>query len=156
MKTGRYAEGERNRQLIIDYLIDHPGSYGPEILAALNLDKTTGSDRLGYMTNHLGELRRESALYECIGYTGQIYRNRSFRYWAVVTKTRSHTETAKKIASNTTKKKSTKVVEVIDKTAQEWRGGSFKNTRHDRPVTICPDAMRGVGHRTMTYLEANA
>lgn len=153
MKTGRYAEGEANRQLIIDYCNSNPGKFGPEILAALKLDKVTGADRLGYMTNHLGELRRESGAYTSIGKDGQMYRNQSFRYWAVVTATRSQAETAKIIAANT-RKKMAGPVEVIDKTAQKWRGGSYKNTRHDRPVTPYPDAMRGVGFRGMTQLEA--
>lgn len=153
MKTGRYAEGEASRQVILDYCNANPGKFGPEILAALNLDKTTGADRLGHMTNKLGELRREGAMYTGIGNSGQIFRNQSFRYWAVVTATRSQSETAKIIVANTRKKKA-EPVEVIDKTAQKWRGGSYKNTRHDRHVTPSPDAIRGAGYRGMTQLEA--
>lgn len=156
MKTGRYKEGQRNRQAIIDHLIAHPGALGPDIIEALNasgvrVDKVTGAGRLQRMTNS-GELRRERAMYSGLDCYGNTYRTPTYAYWALVTETRSQTDVAATLVANT--KKREPVEEPVDRNAQKWVGGSFRNTRGDRPVTVCPDAMKGVGLRGMTQLEA--
>ena len=152
MKTGRYMEGQQNRQAILDYVNAHPGAFGPEIQDALGIDKSTGAGRLQRMTNS-GELRREREIYEGIDRDGNQYKNLSFRYWALVKTTRSQQDVAITLAANVRAKEKP---EPEDKRAQKWIGGSFRNTKHDRGVTPCPDSMRGIGYRGMTQLEAMA
>lgn len=154
MKTGRYLEGQRNRQEVIDYLVANPGAFGPEIISALKLDGVTGAGRLQRMTN-FGELRREKGIYVGTDSIGRVYKNASFQYWALVTKTRSQEEVLKSVAQNFNSMKKKKH-DSIDHRAGKWVGGSFRNTKQDRPVVKCPDAMSGVGFRGMTQLESMA
>lgn len=155
MKTGRYLEGQRNRQAILDHVNQNPGAYGPEILAALGVDAVTGAGRLQRMT-HAGELQRVKSVYISTNCEGFTYKAPSYRYWALVKETRSQQDVAKTIYLNIKRQKQEKQPEPLDKNAQRWIGGSFKNTRSDRPAVPCPDAMKGVGYRGMTYLEAMA
>lgn len=145
---GRYAEGAYNRQLVLDYVNEHPGVLGPHICEALGMEKSTCATRLVRMCDQK-ELRREKALIEvpCMG--GKTQKLHTYAYWATATQTRSHEAVAQHVAANPRMKQAT-IKE------GKWVGGSFRNTNDQRQATPCPDAMQGVGPRGMTYLEAMA
>lgn len=99
MKAGRYIEGARNRQQILDYLNANPGKMAPEIIKDLGLDKIVGSDRLGKMY-HRGELSREKAMYCGVNSAGKNFCMGTFAYTAKVTKTVGADEMLTRIAEN--------------------------------------------------------
>lgn len=127
MKIGRYVEGARNRQQIIDYLISNPGALAPDIIRNLGLDKVTGSDRLGKMYSR-GELSRVKAIYNGVNSKGKSFSMWTYAYTAKVTKTVGADEMLKKVAENVHQKP----VEKIKKTPKtpKWL---TRNTDPDRP-----------------------
>lgn len=88
MKTGRYEEGARNRQAVLDYVIANPWAKAPEIIAALRLGKVSGAIRLERMTNIFKELERRPVLFERINSIGIRSCQKTFEYRALVEKTR--------------------------------------------------------------------
>ena len=127
MKIGRYVEGARNRQQIIDYLISNPGALAPDIIRNLGLDKVAGSDRLAKMCSR-GELSRVKAKYCGVNSKGKSFCMWTYAYTAEVTKTVGADEMLKKVAENVHQKP----VEKIKKTPKtpKWL---TRNTDPDRP-----------------------
>ena len=99
MKTGRYEEGARNRQAILDYVNANPGKMGPEIIKALGLDKVTGADRLGTMYRR-GELDREKATFCGINSAGKRFCMGTFAYTALVKTTMGADEMLNRVSEN--------------------------------------------------------
>jgi len=138
-RTGRYQEGAYNRQQVLDYLHDNPGATAIEILAAVRIGKTNGATLLRRMSD-MGELSRVKALYK----TPDGHRI-TYAYTALVRETRNADTVREIIAANVNGHK--------PKKTPKW---VTRNTDPERPVTPNPDAMRGVGYRGMTQLEAMA
>lgn len=88
MKTGRYEEGARNRQAVLDYVILHPWAKAPEIIEALKLGKVAGAIRLQKMAEVFKELERRPVFYERYNSIGIWSCQRTFEYRALVEKTR--------------------------------------------------------------------
>jgi len=87
VKTGRYEEGARNRQAVLDFVIAHPWAKAPEIIDALKLGKVSGAIRLQKMAE-AGELTRRPVWFERINSIGIRSCQKTFEYNAVVLKTR--------------------------------------------------------------------
>ena len=127
MKIGRYVEGARNRQEILDYLISNPGSLAPDIIRNLGLDKVAGSDRLGKMYSR-GELSRVKAIYHGVNTKGKSFSMWTYAYTAKVTKTVNADAMLRKVAENVQQKP----VETTKKDSKtpKWL---TRNTDPDRP-----------------------
>lgn len=132
MKSGRYAEGQRNRQAALDYINRNQGAKGPDIFSALGWDKVTGATRLAKMTVN-GELSREKCVYQGVNVFGQPYAMTTYAYTARVKRTRGADEVAASIAANLraegdrTREKSARKV----KAKPKWL---TRNTDPDRPA----------------------
>jgi len=73
----RLKEGEVLRQEALDYIIKHPGCFGPEVAFEYGWNISSCTSRLQDMTDR-GELRRVRDHY------GRTF---SYRYWHIVEKT---------------------------------------------------------------------
>ena len=88
MKTGRYEEGARNRQAVLDFVIAHPWAKAPEIIKFLKLGKQSGARRLQQMVETFKELERRPVFHERINSIGIRSVQRTFEYRALVERTR--------------------------------------------------------------------
>lgn len=82
----RFEKAEAMRQAALDYINANPGVLAPQLMDELKWDKHVGAGRLADMTD-TGELSRVKS-----GHT--------YAYKALVTKTRSASENAKRISDN--------------------------------------------------------
>lgn len=99
--TGRYAEGERNRQAIISYYLANPGNAVPLMIDSLMPSGMNEADiyqfraiisaRVKKMVS-LGEISREKCLHPMINSHGKPISVATYRCWALVEKTRSAAE----------------------------------------------------------------
>lgn len=103
MKVGRYVEGAINRQAALDYINAHQGSITPEIIKALGWKQAEGSNRLARMCS-MGELRREHCVIKLMNSKGVSTSVATFRYYALVEKTRDAVRVAVKVAKNVNQK----------------------------------------------------
>lgn len=103
MKVGRYIEGAINRQAALDYINSHQGSIAPEIINALGWKQAEGSNRLARMCS-MGELRRECCVINLTNSKGVKTSVTTFRYYALVDKTRDAVRVAAKVAKNVNQK----------------------------------------------------
>lgn len=140
-RSGRYIEGAINRQKVLDYLNANPGHNAVQIEQALKLG-TNLSTLLRRMTE-MNELARVPVIYTAPNVLGVIQAQRTFAYTALVKATRNADAVREIITTNVNGNK--------PKKRPKW---VTSNTEPDRPVTPNPDAMRGVGYRGMTQLEA--
>lgn len=95
-KGGRFAEGERNRQMILDYVHLHPGSTATEIRTALGFLDTTCSTILKKMTHNYGDLTREPFKFK----DASNVNISTFRYYALREVTIPAQEVAGRLAKN--------------------------------------------------------
>ena len=114
-----YEKSAAKRQAIIDYLIEHPGTFTPDVTRALKFKNTAVcSKKMAEMADK-GELRREAY--------GPVY-----KYWAMVTTT----------------KPSDLMAAPIPRQAAGWTAKGYVNNIPDREVMVCPDAMHST-HKTV-------
>lgn len=101
MRTGgRFLEGERNRQQLIDYLIANPNSTALEVANALGLDSTAVSGRLGYMAQ-IGEVsRNRDKIVMVANAVGVMVDRPVYAYRALVESTISADEVAAQMVAN--------------------------------------------------------
>lgn len=125
-RAGRYAQGERNRQAVLDYVNKHPGALGPEIYTACGLKPDTGSSILSRMVTKYKELTRERAVWFRVSEDGTEQKAiGTYAYVAIATKTRSADE-------------------IVQSFKQPW---ITRNVDPERPPLKCPDAMGSSGLR---------
>jgi hypothetical protein len=98
----RLKESEAERQKCIDYLISYPGCIGPEIIEVLGWPAGSGASRLSAMVEEK-ELRRENAISYRSNKLGFQQQQRTYRYWAIVERTKPAEEAIKKVGQNLTK-----------------------------------------------------
>jgi hypothetical protein len=98
----RLKESEAERQKCIDYLQSYPGCIGPEIIEALGWPAGSGASRLSAMVEEK-ELRRENTICYRINKLGFQQQQRTYRYWAIVERTKPAEEAIKKVGQNLTK-----------------------------------------------------
>ena len=138
MSCGRYLEGELNRQKVLDYLNEHPGSIAPEINKALGLKQDTGANILMRMTNNFKEVRRENRIIFIINSKGHRQSYSTFAYWALVKTTRTSYAVRKSLADNVNKPE-------FETPVKGWKDGKYTNNDPERRPIKCPDAMGSGG-----------
>ena len=113
MKT-RFTQAAIDRQNVLDYVNNHPGAYGPEIVAAMGWNesprlKCLGADRLRDMTDN-GELSRTPVRMEIINKHGHPGVLNTYAYTALKTVTRSEMDVRKSLKYNLGGEKPARVV----------------------------------------------
>lgn len=80
--VGRYAEGMRNRQKALNFIIKNPGATSPEIAAHVGGDKAANSNRLTRMTDD-GDVSRELTQYSYRNEAGALCNVSTYAYTAL-------------------------------------------------------------------------
>lgn len=130
---------QAERQVILDYLHEHPGIISMELVRELRMHKNTLKSRLLRM-EELGEITRKPIVHHSIAASGKICAQRAYQLFALVKtagfvdQLRPMIERQRDLARvKKDRPKAMKPIEPAPETRVVWRGGSCKNTWQDRP-----------------------
>lgn len=94
----RLLLSQNMRQAAIDYLIENPGAYAPDICSHFGWKISSGASRLAAMADD-GELSREDAIY-VQKYPSGTRRQASFKYYALVKQTKQAVDVIRAMGKN--------------------------------------------------------
>lgn len=154
---------EHNRQAIIDHLLAHPGCLQTDAIKALGLHPSVGGTRFYDMADQ-NEIRREATeiLVPNSVNKGTMRRQKSYKCWALVEKTKSAESVRAVLGKNLGNE--ARAINPINHTPVhkrstngEYINGVLRHTEIDRDVIPCPDAMHSgrTERRSSTALEGN-
>lgn len=147
-RAGRYAQGEANRQAVLDYVNKHPGALGPEIYTACGLKPDTGSSILSRMVTKYKELTRERAVWFRVSEDGTEQKAiGTYAYTAIATKTRSADEIVQSFVAVLQRPKEERKRERLEPKPDPKQPWITRNVDPERPPLKCQDAMGSSGLR---------
>ncbi|MCU0810147.1 MAG: hypothetical protein MUE59_03775 [Thiobacillaceae bacterium] len=126
---------QAERQVILDYLIAHPGCISMEVVRALNMHKNTLKTRLLRM-EQLGEISRKPTIHHSRSSTsGKKVASLAYKLFAIVERAAFVDQARPMIerqAANAKPKKA-KATGLVVQERVVWDGGSCRNVWQDRP-----------------------
>lgn len=161
--TGRYKQGEENRQKMLDLMNAQPGITTPEIVKATGMKLNTVSNILRNLFVQYGEVTRRKVVF----HTG-VQAISTYAYTALVTKTRSAEAVTIAVSSNLREHgkltREERMIRAEQKAIEQERIARANAApvgvyRHNDPDRMAIPNQGGQGSsrpRMATYMEVNA